>query len=96
MLRALGQIGGAASVSTVSRLQSPHFPQCIRAAASETAPIVRERAERAQDMARLLRPVSSPGLPQDVLLRPIESAPLGDIGTLVRPAEHDGNDQQGT
>lgn len=89
MLRALGHIGGAASIPIANRLQAPRFPEMIRAAAREVAPILTQRAQRRMDAARLLRPATAPGSPEDTLLRPVETAPSGDAGMLVRPVEDD-------
>ncbi len=91
-LRALMHIGGAGSIHITEKLQAPHFPEAIRSTAAEVAPLVKQRAERAKEVSRLLRPASAPGAPEELLLRPVEAPPTGDVGMLVRPVEDKGQE----
>jgi HEAT repeat protein len=85
-IQALGHIGGSASVAVVTNLTREHHAKRVREAAAEALPRITARATRERDAARLLRPASAPGAAEDVLLRPVEAPPAGDVELLLRPA----------
>ncbi|MBM3492812.1 MAG: hypothetical protein FJX72_00605 [Armatimonadetes bacterium] len=84
-LNALEHIGATRSLATVTKLATEADQEATRVRAAEVLPMITERAARLRDVALLLRPAAAPGAPEDVLLRPVEVAPSGDVGLLVRP-----------
>lgn len=89
VLEALKHVGGSSTVTAVAAMTNEGWPAATREKAREVLEIVTARAEREREASRLLRPAQAPGSPEDILLRPVEAPPSGDVELLVRPIEGD-------
>jgi hypothetical protein len=81
----LGRVGDGRDIADVEWTVAHSRLPGMRAAADRILPILRERAHRAEDAARLLRPADAPGA--DTLLRPASGPTEADPAVLLRAGD---------
>jgi hypothetical protein len=80
----LGRMGDVLALKDVEEIASHGATSTVRDAANRVLPILRDRARRSEDAARLLRPAFAPDA--ETLLRPASGPTEADPAVLLRPA----------